>query len=312
MDSETHFGHYWRYEHFGRSRGEIAVDVWGIVQLVVNGGALLGGAAVWKTYVESLREGQRTKDSEIALLKTDRDIWKDKVRQLEERSPEVMEQVLGRRIELREAEIIRMGEDQQKNQAELDKALREKSDLQSDLARTKGFRRVLELEGDDDEDRKTLDELLGPEREIEIVEIGQVGVDSGMLMLTDPCYIDSEWSLEPWALGSRYDDSARGKTYVQDEDFVRFDEKLRDYGKTPTQLIEEGVWVKQQDVEIPPNYSYNGAASVTLRRGYGELNYRKGHSGAGVVFSTTFGDGGYIVYGELRNGQLVRVYLNLT
>ena len=32
--------------------------------------------------------------------------------------------------------------------------------------------------------------------EEEIVELGVVGVDSGQLLICDPCYIDSEWKDE--------------------------------------------------------------------------------------------------------------------
>lgn len=278
--------------------------------MVLNGGALLAGAGVWKLYVANLQEGKKTKEAEVELVARDRDIWKEKVHDLEKRSPELMEQLLSKRIEIRDQEIERLGEDRQKNEQELEAAQLERASLRADLDRTKGFRKVLELEGMGPSDHEFLDELLGPEGDVEVIELGEVGVDSGMLMVTDPCYIDSEWMSEPWALGDRLEDTSSGKVYVHGEDFERFDVELADYGKSANELIAEGVLV-QRPVTAPLNYSYNGAAAARLGKGYGELNYRKGHRGAGVVFSTAFGDGGYMVYGELRNGRLVRIYLNL-
>lgn len=285
-----------------------AVDV---IQLILNGGVLVAGGWVWKLYVDNLKAGLTSKDSELSLVKTDRDLWKGKVVELEKRSPEAMEKLLSERIEIRDRELARLGEDRQKNEQALDEAEQEMAALQSDLRQTRGFRQVLELEGDDDEDVKLLESLLGPGDEIEVVELGEVAVDSGMLLLTDPCYIDAEWQEEPYALDAQLEDPSRGTVYVLGTDFDNYGEVLADYGRTPNELLEEGVLV-EREVTAPPHYSYNGAAATTLRRGYGELLFKMGHAGAGVVFSTAFGDGVYRVFGEMRNGRIVRIYLNVT
>ena len=282
-----------------------------IVQLGLNGGALIGGAVVWKFYVANLKQDTATKQSELDLVTSDRDIWKDKARDLEKRSPELMEQMLNGRIEIREQEIARLGSDREKNEAALRKAESEKADLQADLERTKGFRRVLDLE-DPDEDHETfLDERLGVDRSTEVVALGEVGVDSGMLMVTDPYYIDSEWVSAPWARGRRLKDPAAHSVYVEGQDFEGMDAVFEPYGKTPRELIASGVLEVLQE-DRPVSYSFEGVVATSQGEGYGELKYRLGGSGAGVVFPTAFGDGGYMVYGEVRNGKIVRVYLNVT
>jgi hypothetical protein len=82
--------------------------------------------------------------------------------------------------------------------------------------------------------------------------IGVVGVDSGQLILSDPCYIDSEW---------------RKRT--------KFDHSDKFKGE----------------------FSYNGCCNATLKEEQaGQLHYRLGHDGAGVVFSSGIGDGTYNVY----------------
>jgi hypothetical protein len=84
--------------------------------------------------------------------------------------------------------------------------------------------------------------------------IGHVGVDSGQLIITDPCYIKS------W--GSN------------------------DFGSD-----------QKPDIKGLYSYDYEGACSATLSEDQaGALRFQMGHEGAGVAFSTGFGDGLYPVY----------------
>ena len=92
--------------------------------------------------------------------------------------------------------------------------------------------------------------------------IGVVGVDSGQLLIADPCYIDSEWK--------------RG---------IDFD--------------------KGKDKE----FSYGGCCKATVsEEGYGQLNYKRGHVGVGVAFSSGYGDGCYQVWGKKnKEGRIIEV-----
>lgn len=92
--------------------------------------------------------------------------------------------------------------------------------------------------------------------------IGFVAVDSGQLILCDPCYIDSEW------------------------DRVEF---------------EEGKHLSK--------FNYSGASNATLsNKRAGQLNFKHGHPGAGVVFSTAWGDGTYEVFARRdKDGRIVEV-----
>ncbi len=89
--------------------------------------------------------------------------------------------------------------------------------------------------------------------QIEVVHLGNVGVDSGQLIITDPCYIDSE----------------SGAVVKWGEDFIRFDEPLDGYGETPEHLIASGRLVQLPKQETPDrfNYSYNGACQATRSAG---------------------------------------------
>lgn len=97
--------------------------------------------------------------------------------------------------------------------------------------------------------------------------IGHVAVDSGQLLLCDPCYIDSEWEKE---------------SQWEEEDFTD---------------------------ENKHNFSYNACVKATLSKdGHGQLNFKLGHAGVGVAFSTAFGDGMYPVYAKYdKDGNLTSV-----
>lgn len=111
-----------------------------------------------------------------------------------------------------------------------------------------------------------------PPKRIEVAFIGEVAVDSGQLMVTDPCYIDQEWKRERFVVA-------------------------RDSEATDDSLY---------------NYSYDGACNSTLNgKGHGQLAFPLGHAGAGVAFQTAWGDGSYAVFAEKHDGRIVRVYVNV-
>lgn len=262
-----------------------AIDV---VQLLVNVGALVGGAIIWKLYVDKLKATLTVKDAEISSVVKNRDMWRDKAQELEKQSPEFMERVLGDRIQIREGEIARLTEDKDRNAESLKLLLREKGNLESDLARTRGFMLMLAIEEDGTEPDEGSDDTdstiphISEVSEIEVVLLGHVAVDSGQLMITDPCYINGEW----------------------DPDITGIDDV---FGEESSPQVVAG----QKSIEeknLPP-YSYIGAMRTTLSTGYGELAFTKGHAGAGVVFATAWGDGIYPVYGEMHDGRIIRVYI---
>jgi len=86
-------------------------------------------------------------------------------------------------------------------------------------------------------------------------QIGEVGVDSGQILICDPCYINSEWT--------------PGK---KDEDIFN--------KKNKGQFSYSGCCLETCDTEDLG----------------GQLNYKKGHAGAGVAVSSGYGDGCYPVY----------------
>jgi hypothetical protein len=127
--------------------------------------------------------------------------------------------------------------------------------------------------------------------------IGHVGVDSGQLLMCDPCYIDSEWSKEDFTDIRIYEHKETKERLQYKVDFPDYEAEISKYGKNMNQLIKTGEWIDipATDFEFP--FSYNACCKATLSdSGHGQLNYKLGHPGVGVAFSTAFGDGIYPVY----------------
>ena len=126
--------------------------------------------------------------------------------------------------------------------------------------------------------------------------IGHVGVDSGQLLLCDPCYIDSQWEKEGFTDVRVHEHKKTKDRLTYGKDFAHYEEVISKYGKNMNELIATKEWV---DVERPvykEPFSYNACSLATLSdKGYGQLNYKMGHPGVGVAFSTAFGDGMYPV-----------------
>ena len=129
------------------------------------------------------------------------------------------------------------------------------------------------------------------------VLIGHVGVDSGQLLMCDPCYIDSEWSKEDFTDIRVYEHKDTKEKLQYMVDFPHYEAEIPKYGKNMNQLIETGEWIDVPMTESKFPFSYNACCKATLSGdGYGQLNYKLGHAGVGVAFSTAYGDGIYPVY----------------
>ena len=157
--------------------------------------------------------------------------------------------------------------------------------------------------------------------------IGRIGVDSGQAMLCDPCYIGSEWKDTEMVDIRRHRDKHTGRVFQldlgaissaernilndTDETFPSY-EAVLSTGKTANQHGKDGDWEDIDDSHLTSaparEFSYAGCAEATISRRHGQLDYAMGHAGAGVVFSTGYGDGVYPVYATLsEDGRVAKV-----
>lgn len=140
------------------------------------------------------------------------------------------------------------------------------------------------------------------------IELGFVGVDSGKLMIVDPCYMKNEWQEEEFDDTRQYRDKKTGKIYEWQKDFQKYDETIPDYDRSPKELIKNGTWEKIHRENN--NFSYNGVCH-TGNKQYKQMNYKAGHPGVAVCFNS--GDGQYPVMGRLdEDGRVIEVVIDMS
>jgi len=125
------------------------------------------------------------------------------------------------------------------------------------------------------------------------VLIGYVGVDSGQIVLTDPCYLESEWEHEEF--------DYKEKVIFPDGK----DETIIRCSKRWWELIDDinNGKIKLEEIEEKPkcNFSYNAVSKKTLNgKGYGQINFKHGNPGLAVAFRSGIGDGLYPVYARIE------------
>lgn len=143
--------------------------------------------------------------------------------------------------------------------------------------------------------------------------IGHVGVDSGQLLLCDPCYIDSEWEHEDFEDTRLYENIFTKDVLEYRKDFINYQNPVspkRKYGgMNMKELLATGEWKEIKNHYVKNNFSYNACAKATLSEdGYGQLNFKLGHPGAGVAFNTGIGDGHFPVFAVYNSkNELIKV-----
>ena len=135
--------------------------------------------------------------------------------------------------------------------------------------------------------------------------IGHFCVDSGQVMIGDPCYLH-DWKADDFKVPRRY--LVDGEVTVEfNKDFTSYGEPLARFGGvTMNELLST-----KRAVEIPYDrtheYSYDGACRETCsKNGYGTLGL------SAVVSSTGYGDGEYPVYAHVNaEGRVMRITIDL-
>lgn len=123
--------------------------------------------------------------------------------------------------------------------------------------------------------------------------LGYCGVDSGQILLTDPCYL-YQFNNNEFDDTSQFMDVKTKKIISHPKDFFNFEnDKILGYDKNMNTLIEEGIFKELGKDDLDSSYSYNGACHQTCyqKNQGGELG-----NGLGVAVSSGCGDGTYPVY----------------
>lgn len=133
--------------------------------------------------------------------------------------------------------------------------------------------------------------------------LGSCGVDSGQLLVTDPCYLE-DWEANEFEDKRVYKDKQTGKLYEYRVNFENFESVLFDK-KTVNQLILEGRLIEDKKT-TDSSYSYNGACQTSIDNEGGEIGIRN----EGVVFRTGIGDGVYPVYARIVDGRVAEIRID--
>lgn len=152
--------------------------------------------------------------------------------------------------------------------------------------------------------------------------IGQVGVDSGQVLLCDPCYIDGEWKRDTESPGhaaialsakgkAEYPQHA-GKTWKFPFPWGTYADPSPEFGGKSMNDLGVGGMLLYVDTDPTGEFSYKGCCeAATSKLGAGQLNYNLGHVGAGVAVSTHHGDGIYPVFAKMdKEGRVVQVMID--
>ncbi|MGG1659425.1 hypothetical protein [Brevibacillus sp. NRS-1366] len=141
--------------------------------------------------------------------------------------------------------------------------------------------------------------------------LGQVGVDSGQMVIIDPCYIESEWQgkesvlgVDFWGQGQEkilsllkgdgiHVERIGGKCRVMTNDAEAMIKRIK--------FLSEDI--KQKVMAVPyTDSTYDKVCDITLTEDQGgQLNYKMGHAGLGVAFNSGLGDGTYNVYATYKD-----------
>jgi len=141
------------------------------------------------------------------------------------------------------------------------------------------------------------------------VQIGVVGVDSGQLIICDPCYIDDSWKEEEFVDYRRYRNINTKDELQYLKHFRHYEEVIPNYNKTMNQLLDTKEWEELPRPKPNNEFSYNGVCGKTLsKEGYGQIHYNFGNPGLAVAFSSGYGDGEYPVFAEInKDNRIVKI-----
>ena len=122
-------------------------------------------------------------------------------------------------------------------------------------------------------------------------KIGEINVDSGCIMITDPLYLHN-WKHTSFVDKREYRDTKSGKVYVYGKDFKKYNETLFDE-KDVNQLVAEKRL--ERICEEDKEYSYKGVSTTLTQQNSVECE-----NNLAIAARTYSGDGTYPVYAEIE------------
>lgn len=145
------------------------------------------------------------------------------------------------------------------------------------------------------------------------VLIGQVAVDSGQIMIVDPCYLN-EWKDNEFRSQIGLKNKQTGKIIlcwdeVEGVGRINWATPLPEYGgKCMNELAEDKeTWEKFEEYPDYGQFNYSGVCGLTCKEMFGEIG-----NATAVASRTYMGDGCYPVYAitEGKGGRVKQIVID--
>lgn len=150
------------------------------------------------------------------------------------------------------------------------------------------------------------------ERDLKVF-VGYISVDSGQVMVVDPCYLN-EWEGNEFNFKAGLRNRKTGDLICCWDEVpgigkIRWDTPLPQYGGRCMNALAEDKenWEKYQDYPDAGEFSYSGVSGMTCKKTFGQFS-----NGLAVASSTYNGDGRYPVFAitERISGKVKQIIID--
>jgi len=288
--------------------------VYEIIAAVTNLTALAVIGFIYTAYIKNLRAVNKLKDAQLKIAEQNVKLWKDKVLELERRTPEFIEKQLGERIKIREDEISRLARDSESHKEQIQLKNREIEALSDSIIKATEYRNSITVW-----DREEGDFVDVSHSDIEQKHIGSICVDTASIMICDPWYpkMRDDREKEEFQVKSlKFKVKTTGEYFCSNSKEDGFPAEvlgLEDQEELSVDdLLQKGI-IEQVDYEgeLPAiDQSYIKREHWTEYKAIRHLSFVNGGLGAGISVSLG-ADGVYSVYAEYYKNEMQRIIINV-
>ncbi len=284
-----------------------------IIAAIANLTALTVIGFIYIAYIKNLRSVNQLKESQLQVAEQNVKLWKDRVLELERRTPEFIEKQLSERIKIREDEISRLAKDTETHSGQINVKNKEIETLKKSIDKASQYRKSITVW-----DTEESDFIEVSETDLEQKYIGSLCVDTASLMICDPWYtkiIDEHEKEEFKVQANKYRVINTGELFSADDENDCYAPELLGYEEDLTikQMLALGI-IEEVDYNgvIPAvETSYiKGEMRDTEYKAIRHLTFINGRPGAGIAISLG-ADGTYPVYIEYYKHEMQRIIIGI-
>lgn len=284
-----------------------------IVATVANLTALTVIGIIYAAYIKNLRSVNQLKDAQLKVAEQNTKLWKDKVLELERRSPEFIEKQLSERVKIREDEISRLAKDTESHTEQINLKNREIEALKDSIEKANQYRNSITVWDSEESDFIEVNNT-----DLDQKYIGSLCVDTARLMICDPWYINMREEIEKEeskVQSYKYRIIKTGELFCADDEADDFPSELLGYDEAPSikEMLSMGIIEKvDYNGKLPAiETSYiKGEMHDPEYKKIRHLTFANGRVGAGIEVSVG-GDGVYQVFVEYYKDEMQRIIINV-